>query len=72
MATPYWIALVAGLSVIAILALVLVVTGTHRLRTRKTLHTDPLDIADPLPLAAVDADAARAERRRERERSRVA
>lgn len=63
MATIWWAALAAGLSVLLIVSLALVVRATHRLHARKPLHTSADDLVDPLPLeTAQAADEARGRR----------
>lgn len=73
---PYWgwIALLAGLSVLLYAAIYSVVGFTHTRRHRRGIHTDPANLADPLPLDTADSMTAREleeERANDRTRARV-
>ena len=61
---PLWLGLLVGLSVIAIVALALIVRTTHRLPSRQPLHQDPNDLSAPLSAELAEQDAARNRDRR--------
>jgi hypothetical protein len=52
-----WVLLIAGLSGLLVASVYSIVRFTHRLPRRTTLHTDPADIVDPVPLRTAQADS---------------
>ena len=51
-----WVLLIAGLSALAVAAVLLIVRATHSMRAHEPLHGDPTDVASPVPLHVSEAD----------------
>ncbi len=64
-----WVLLVAGLSALAVAAVLVIVRATHRMRSHAPLHGDPSDFGAPVPLHVAEEDSM-TERELEAERGR--
>lgn len=52
-----WILLIAALSALAVVAVGLIVRGTHKLPRHEPLHGDAEDFAAPVPLDVAERDS---------------
>jgi hypothetical protein len=51
-----WVLLIAGLSALAVAAVLVIVRATHRMRSHEPLHGDPTDVAATVPMHVHEAD----------------